>query len=80
MEDPSQEAIKVRLKTVSSSDGYLAVPVDVRKIAEQLGLEVMFSPLENITGGFILKKNGNAVRIYVNSNDSLESQWFTLAH
>ena len=80
MKDPFQEAVRARLETVSSSDGHLTVPVDPEKIAEQFGLEVVRAPLENNVGGFILKKNGEVVRIYVNSNDSQERQKFTLAH
>lgn len=80
MKDPFQEAVKARLKTVSSSDGRLTVPVEPEKIAKQFGLEVVRAPLENNVGGFILKKNGEVVRIYVNSNDSQERQKFTLAH
>lgn len=80
VKDPFQEAVRARLETVSSSDGHLTVPVDPEKIAEQLGLEVVLTPLENNVGGFILKKNEEAVRIYVNSNDSRERRKFTLAH
>lgn len=80
MKDPFQEAVRARLETVSSSDGHLTVPVDPEKIAEQLDLEVMLTPLESKVGGFILKKNGEAVRIYVNANDPLERRKFTLAH
>lgn len=80
MKDPFQEAVRARLETVSSSDGHLTVPVDPEKIAEQLGLEVVLTPLESKVGGFVLKKNGEAVRIYVNSNDSWERRKFTLAH
>lgn len=80
MKDPFQEAVRARLETVSSSDGHLTVPVDPEKIAEQLDLEVMLTPLESKVGGFILKKNGKAVRIYVNANDPLERRKFTLAH
>lgn len=80
MKDPFQEAVRARLETVSSSDGHLTVPVDPEKIAEQFGLEVVLTPLEDNVGGFILKKHGGAVRIYVNSNDSQERRKFTLAH
>lgn len=80
MKDPFQEAIRARLETVSSSDGHLTVPVKPEEIAEQFGLAVVRTPLENNVGGFILKKHGEAVRIYVNSNDSQERQRFTLAH
>ena len=80
MKDPFQEAVRARLETVSSSDGHLTVPVDPEKIAEQLDLEVVLTPLESKVGGFVLKKNGEAVKIYVNSNDSWERRKFTLAH
>lgn len=80
VKDPFREAVRARLETVSSLDGHLTVPVDPEKIAEQFGLEVVRAPLENNVGGFILKKNVGAIRIYVNSNDSQEEQRFTLAH
>lgn len=80
VKDPFQEAVRARLETVSSSDGHLTVPVDPEKIAEQLDLEVVLTPLESNVGGFVLKKNGEAVKIYVNSNDSWERRKFTLAH
>lgn len=80
VKDPFQEAVRARLETVSSSDGHLTVPVDPEKIAEQLDLEVVLTPLESKVGGFVLKKNGEAVKIYVNSNDSWERRKFTLAH
>ena len=80
MKDPFQEAVRARLETVSSSDRHLTEPVDPEKIAEQLDLEVVLTPLESNVGGFVLKKNGEAVKIYVNSNDSWERRKFTLAH
>lgn len=80
VKDPFREAVRARLETVSSSDGHLTAPVEPEKIAEQLGLEVVRTPLKNNVGGFILKKHGGAARIYVNSNDPQERQKFTIAH
>ena len=79
-QEQSNQAIKMRLATVSKNDGKLKVPVDPEEIANQLGIQVIKADLKPSIAGFILKKNNEPVKIYVNRSASEQRQRFTLAH
>lgn len=78
--DQSNQAIKMRLATVSKTDGKLRIPVDPEEIAKQLDIKVIKTDLKPNVAGFILKKDNAPVKIYVNQNDDERRQRFTLAH
>lgn len=50
------------------------------EIAGRWNAGVNFVPLGDGISGFIIKEEGTDPRIYVNSNESLQRQRFTLAH
>jgi Zn-dependent peptidase ImmA (M78 family) len=54
-------------------------PVRVERIAESLGLQVRFAPLDADVSGAILR-SGTGVVIGVNSSDHSNRQRFTIAH
>lgn len=56
------------------------VPVDVELLAKSLGIDVVYSNLDDETSGMIEKTNNNRYRIVVNSNHPLTRQRFTIAH
>lgn len=54
---------------------------DLEKIALELGAEVYFANLEKNLAGFIIREPSDAfASIFINSNDTLTRQRFTLAH
>lgn len=54
---------------------------DLERLANTLGAEVFYESLGPDTAGFIIKDEGEPfAAIYVNSDDILERQRFTLAH
>ena len=55
------------------------LPIDVKKIAERDGAQVLFDELEDDISGFLLKKD-QKVFIVVNSNHHPNRQRFTIAH
>lgn len=59
------------------SDGH--VPVDVAKIARELGAAIHEEPVEDNVSGFLAWKNGRPV-IGVNGRHSQNRQRFTIAH
>ncbi|MGX7346869.1 ImmA/IrrE family metallo-endopeptidase [Acetobacter pasteurianus] len=62
------------------SSGYTAPPIPVREIAEQAGVDVIFSSFgasSEKVAGFC---DFQARKLYVNSNDIITRQKFTMAH
>ena len=59
-------------------------PINVSKIANRLGIEVLETPMlqdgMQDVSGFIAKKEDGKVYIYVNENEHIHRQRFTIAH
>lgn len=50
------------------------------RIAAQFGAMVNFQPLDDSISGVVIRENGGAPNIYINSLEPLTRQRFTLAH
>ena len=57
------------------------LPINISKIAQSLGIEVlkMSMPKPEVSG-FIVKREDGQICIYVNENDAITRQRFTIAH
>ena len=73
-------AIEMREKTIVADEGVTKLPVDLEKIAEDLGVKITYADLKPNIDGFILKEAGKEACIYVNQNHDEHRKRFTIAH
>jgi len=71
--------IRKRVATLLSDCQVAKPPIPVEKIAEKLGLEVRYAPLEGDLSGALFRSDGERY-IGVNSLHHLNRQRFTVAH
>ncbi|MFT8913455.1 ImmA/IrrE family metallo-endopeptidase [Zymomonas mobilis] len=64
----------------SLTNGYSAPPIPVREIAENAGVDVIFSSFGGASERVAGFCDFEARRLYVNSNDIITRQKFTMAH
>src|SRR5262249_13213277 len=59
--------------------GMIKIPVDPRKVARALGIEVWTSDLDENVAGVLVQRKGPP-EIYVSAADHINRQRFTIAH
>lgn len=79
MPNPSNDSPSDRAQAVLAKLGIKSLPVNVEKVAKELGAQVRFSPFDDELSGMIHIKNGVPI-IGVNSLHHPNRQRFTIAH
>lgn len=75
-----QEAIQRRAQILLKEQGIESWPVDVLKIVETLGLNILETQLPDDTSGILEKSENNKGTIFVNKSHPLVRKRFTIAH
>lgn len=73
-------AIEMREQTLVADEGVTKLPIDLHKIADDLGVEIKYADLKPNIDGFILRESGKNACIYVNQNHNEHRKRFTIAH
>lgn len=76
---PRDEARALRIEHWNV-DGKIKFPVDPKRIAQSLGIEVHETWLDADTAGFIIRERGQSTQIFLNQADAPARRRFTLAH
>lgn len=75
-----QEAIQRRAQILLKEQGVELWPVDVLKIVETLGLNILETLLPDDTSGILEKSDNNKSTIFINKSHPLVRKRFTIAH
>ncbi|MBL9170653.1 MAG: ImmA/IrrE family metallo-endopeptidase [Verrucomicrobiales bacterium] len=74
------KAIRLKASELLQQCGVVAAPVDVEKIAAELGIAVRRTPTDDDISGFLLHQTDSEVVIGVNTLHHPNRQRFTIAH
>lgn len=73
-------AAETLMKTIAMDGNRINIPIDVRQVAERLGLEVQYLLLDSGTDGMIVKEAGRPCKVVVDALAHTHRRRFTLAH
>ncbi|MDE2039848.1 MAG: ImmA/IrrE family metallo-endopeptidase [Elusimicrobia bacterium] len=72
--------IKQHVEDLLVKSEVASAPVPIEKIADTLGLEVRYEPLDGDLSGCLVRQEGSKPTVGINSQQSSNRQRFTLAH
>lgn len=76
----SEEMIEKKVEKLLKAAGIKKLPIDVEKIAELLGLNIVFQSYDEKFSGVLIRQSNNKGTIGVNSLHHVNRQRFTIAH
>lgn len=77
---PSEDAIRLLKQVWLDGWGNIKIPVDPIRIADQLGIRVYESAMDDDVSGLLIKEADKDATIFLNEEDHVHRQRFTCAH
>ena len=78
--NPSEDAVRLLKQVWLDGWGNIKIPVDPIRIADQLGIRVYESAMDENVSGLLIKEADKDATIFLNEDDHVHRQRFTCAH